>query len=138
LRRLPHRYPFLFVDRILAVEEGRFARALKSVSRGEPYFAGHFPELPLMPGVLLIEAMAQTAALAQPRSAGELGVLVGIDKARFRRPVVPGDQVVLEAEIRGMRLGVGVAACRALVGEEVVAEAEIRFAIRRLERERGT
>jgi 3-hydroxyacyl-[acyl-carrier-protein] dehydratase len=127
---LPHRHPFLFVDRLLAREPGRFARALKNVSLGEPYFLGHFPGYPVMPGVLIVEAMAQTAALAAGPLVGRIGVLAGVDGARFRRPVVPGDQLVLEAEITSLRRSVGKAACRATVDGELVAEAEILFALR--------
>lgn len=134
---LPHRHPFLLVDRLLEREPGRFARALKSVSLGEPYFAGHFPGYPVMPGVLIVEAMAQTAALAAGPLEGRIGVLAGVDGARFRRPVVPGDQLVLEAEITSLRRAVGKATCRALVDGELAAEAEILFALRALKAPTG-
>lgn len=112
LELLPHRYPFLLVDRVLECVDGRSIVALKNVSINEPYFAGHFPDRPVMPGVLILEAMAQTTALLAFNTGGvrsdpdSIYYLVGIDEARFRRPVVPGDQlvinVVLEREIRGI------------------------------------
>jgi 3-hydroxyacyl-[acyl-carrier-protein] dehydratase len=127
---LPHRHPFLFVDRCLEVEEGRRARCLKNVSHGEPFFVGHFPGLPVMPGVLILEAMAQTAAFAVPQEGGQIGLLAGVESARFRRQVVPGDQLELEAEITALRHGLGRARCRARVAGDVAAEAEILFALR--------
>ncbi len=112
LELLPHRYPFLLVDRVLECSGGQSIVALKNVSVNEPYFAGHFPNRPVMPGVLILEAMAQATALLAFNSGGvrpdpdSIYYLVGIDEARFRRPVVPGDQliiqVVLEREIRGI------------------------------------
>ncbi len=128
---LPHRYPFLMVDRVLEVEPGRKAVALKNVSMNEPFFQGHFPGTPIMPGVLILEAMAQTCAVALGGggdSAGRLGVLTGVDQLRFRRPVRPGDQLVLEAELLRKKGPMGKCRVRAMVGDAVVAEAIILFA----------
>jgi 3-hydroxyacyl-[acyl-carrier-protein] dehydratase len=127
---LPHRYPFLLVDRVLELEPGKRVRALKNVSFNEPFFQGHFPGNPVMPGVLVIEAMAQAGGLLTQLSAGADGgdrhfYLVKVDNARFSRMVVPGDQLILEVTlkrtIRNMALYVG----RALVDEHEVACAEI-------------
>ncbi|MDQ6621778.1 MAG: 3-hydroxyacyl-ACP dehydratase FabZ [Pseudomonadota bacterium] len=133
---LPHRYPLLLVDRVVSVEKGRSIRALKNVTLNESFFAGHFPGFPVMPGVLIIEALAQTAAiLAQVSrdSAPDTKTLIffaGIDNARFRRQVVPGDQLVLEAEVIRIVRGVGKFHTRALVDGEVAAEGELMAAIR--------
>lgn len=129
---LPHRPPFLFVDRIESLEPGIRACGIKCVSANEPYFVGHFPGQPIMPGVLLIEAMAQVGAVALlslPAFAGRMALFGGVEKARFRRPVVPGDTLRLEVEIvrRISRLGKGHG--RVLVGDVVAAEADLTFAI---------
>ena len=129
---LPHRYPFLLVDRILELEEGRRAVGIKNVSANEPYFQGHFPGHPVMPGVLIIEAMAQVGAVAVlklPGFAGKIALFAGIDKARFRRQVLPGDQLRIVVEVIKLRGTVGKASAIACVGEEVAAEAEIMFAL---------
>src|SRR5581483_3723868 len=121
---LPHRYPFLLVDRVVALEPGRFIRAVKNVSMNESFFAGHFPGFPVMPGVLIIEALAQAAAILSQRSAAKradsksLIFFAGIDNARFRRQVVPGDQLILEAEVIRIVRGVGKFHTRALVDGE--------------------
>lgn len=131
---LPHRYPFLLVDRIVAVEDGRKAVGIKNVSANEPYFQGHFPGYPVMPGVLIIEAMAQVGAVAilkMPEFAGKIALLAGIDKARFRRQVVPGDQLRIEVEVLKLRSTVGKSYAAAYVGEEMAAEAELMFAVQK-------
>jgi len=130
---IPHRYPFLLVDRILSVEDGRKAVGLKNVSANEPYFQGHFPGYPVMPGVLIIEAMAQVGAVAVlrlPEFAGKMAFFAGIDRARFRRQVVPGDQLRIEVELQKLRGTVGKARGAAYVGQELAAEAELMFAVR--------
>ncbi len=129
---LPHRYPFLLVDRILEVEEGKKIVGIKNVSMNEPFFQGHFPNYPVMPGVLIIEAMAQVGAVAvlsMPAFAGRIALLAGIDKARFRRQVVPGDILRIEVEVLKLRGTVGKSQARAYVGEELAVEAELMFAL---------
>jgi 3-hydroxyacyl-[acyl-carrier-protein] dehydratase len=132
LEILPHRPPFLFVDRVLELEPGRRAVGLKNVSVGEPFFAGHFPGRPIMPGVLIIEALAQVGAVAllsTPDTRGRIALFGGVDRVRFRRPVVPGDQLRLEVEIV-RRLGpVGKGRGRASVGDAVVAEGDLTFSL---------
>ncbi|HHU86627.1 MAG: 3-hydroxyacyl-ACP dehydratase FabZ [Pelotomaculaceae bacterium] len=131
---IPHRYPFLLVDRIISVEDGRKAVGLKNVSANEPFFQGHFPDYPVMPGVLIIEAMAQVGAVAilkMPEFAGKIAFFAGIDKARFRRQVFPGDQLRIEVEVMKLRGSVGKSSCTAYVGDEVAAEAQLMFAIQK-------
>ncbi len=136
LQRLPHRYPFLLVDRVLEVEEGVRIKALKNVTINEPFFSGHFPGRPVMPGVLMLEALAQAAALLAFKSlAGGIGedsvvYFVGIDAARFKRPVVPGDQLVLEAELVRSKSGIYKFKVRATVGAELAVEAELMCTMR--------
>ena len=127
---LPHRYPFLLVDRVLAIDPGRSLSALKNVSINEPFFQGHFPNQPIMPGVLILEAMAQATGLLAFSDMGEershkLYMLVGIDKSRFRGQVVPGDQLRLEISLKRSMRGIGIYQCRAMVDDEVVADAEM-------------
>lgn len=127
---LPHRYPFLLVDRVIDIQAGESLSALKNVSANEPYFQGHFPGLPIMPGVLIIESLAQAISLLAFYSLGEdrdakIFMLVGIDKARFRGQVVPGDQLRLNVVLKRNVRGVGLYHCRALVDDNVVAEADI-------------
>ncbi|GIW44408.1 MAG: 3-hydroxyacyl-[acyl-carrier-protein] dehydratase FabZ [Candidatus Binatia bacterium] len=127
---LPHRYPFCFVDRVLELVEGERVVACKNVCFDEPFFAGHFPHQPLMPGVLICEALAQAAALLAHRTLRASGsqkvvVLSGIDGARFRRPVVPGDQLVLEARVVKRRPPLWRFEAIAKVEGQVVAEAEL-------------
>jgi len=137
MRYLPHRYPFLLIDRVLACEPGKMIRAQKNVTMNEQFFQGHFPGHPVMPGVIVIEALAQAAAILAYRSTGTgpggdaLFFFAGIDNARFRRQVVPGDQLRLEVEVIRIMRGIGKFACRALVGEDMAAEAELMAALRR-------
>lgn len=127
---LPHRYPFLLVDRVLEFEPGKSLSAIKNVSMNEPFFQGHFPHQPIMPGVLILEAMAQATGLLAFSDMGDdhetkLYMLVGIDKSRFRGQVVPGDQLRLNITLKRSMRGIGMYQCEALVDGEVVAEAEM-------------
>ncbi|TYO94795.1 3-hydroxyacyl-ACP dehydratase FabZ [Desulfallas thermosapovorans] len=129
---LPHRYPFLLVDRIQELVPGVRAVGIKNVSVNEQFFQGHFPGHPVMPGVLIIEAMAQVGAVAvlsTPEFTGKLALFAGIDKARFRRQVVPGDVLHLDVELLRVRGSLGKGKGIAKVGDEVVAEAELLFAL---------
>ncbi|QGG47468.1 beta-hydroxyacyl-(acyl-carrier-protein) dehydratase FabZ [Heliorestis convoluta] len=131
---LPHRPPFLLIDRIVELEVGKSAVALKNVTINEPFFPGHFPGHPVMPGVLIIEALAQTGAVAllkMPEYAGKIAFFAGIDGARFRRQVVPGDTLRLEVEMKALRRNIGKATGKAYVGEDLVCEAELTFAVER-------
>jgi 3-hydroxyacyl-[acyl-carrier-protein] dehydratase len=124
-QRLPHRYPFLLIDKVTEISKEHI-RALKNVTVNEPFFQGHFPEKPVMPGVLMIESMAQAVGLLhQETYPSGLGFLVGVDEARIRRQVVPGDQLILEAEIVRQRPRLCKAQAKATVNGEVVAEAVI-------------
>ena len=127
---LPHRYPFLLVDRVVEIEQGRSLSAIKNVTINEPFFQGHFPNQPIMPGVLILEAMAQATGLLAFSEMGDahkskLYMLVGIDKSRFRGQVIPGDQLVLDINLKRNMRGIGMYQCKALVDGEVVAEAEM-------------
>jgi 3-hydroxyacyl-[acyl-carrier-protein] dehydratase len=129
---LPHRYPFLMVDRILELEPGIRAVGIKNVTANEPFFQGHFPQRAVMPGVLIIEAMAQVGGvmiLSVEEHKGKLAYLGTVDVAKFRRPVVPGDTLQLEVELLRLRGNMGKVRCRARVGDDPVAEAEILFAL---------
>lgn len=129
---IPHRYPFLLVDRMLEMEPGRRGVGLKNVTANEPFFQGHFPGRPIMPGVLIVEALAQVGAvviLARDEFRGKIGLFGGIDACRFRRQVVPGDQLRLEVEITRLRGRVAKAMARAWVGKELAAEGELTFAV---------
>jgi 3-hydroxyacyl-[acyl-carrier-protein] dehydratase len=136
MRYLPHRYPFLLLDRVTACEPPKMIRALKNVTMNEPFFQGHFPGFPVMPGVLIIEALAQAASILAYRSTGTgpgsdaLFFFAGIDNARFRRQVGPGDQLCLEVDTIRIARGLGKFRTRALVGTEVAAEAELMAALR--------
>jgi 3-hydroxyacyl-[acyl-carrier-protein] dehydratase len=129
---IPHRYPFLLVDRIVEVEPGQRIVGLKQVSMGDPYFQGHFPAYPVMPGVLIVEALAQTGAvlvMQDPANAGKLPFFARIDNCRFRAQVRPGDTLRLEVEVTSFRGPVGKAHGRALVGDTVACEADLTFAL---------
>lgn len=131
---LPHSYPFLLVDRILEIEEGKRAVGLKNVTINENFFQGHFPDYPVMPGVLIVEAMAQVGAVAllkKPDFAGKLAFLTGIDKMKFRRQVVPGDQLRLEVELVQLRRNIGKSEAKAFVDGQLVAEGNLMFAIQK-------
>ena len=128
-RILPHRSPFLFVDRILDLEPDRRVVGVKNVTGNEPFFAGHFPGRPVMPGVLIVEALAQTAGVLMGDESGLIPMFMGIDKTRFRRPVTPGDQLRLEVEVLRRRRNVFRMTGRAYVGDNLVAEAEMMAAL---------
>jgi 3-hydroxyacyl-[acyl-carrier-protein] dehydratase len=136
LEHLPHRFPFLLVDRVLEFVPHKYIVALKNVTINEPFFPGHFPHHPVMPGVLMIEAMAQAAAILAFRSAEQKptdGIVVyfaGIDEARFKRPVVPGDQMILRANLARHLRGIWKFTATAHVGEELAAEATLMCTMR--------
>ncbi len=138
LKKLPHRYPFLLVDRVLELETGKRILALKNVTMNEEFFQGHFPHRPVMPGVMMLEALAQAAALL---SFDTLGVapddetmyyFAGIDAARFKRPVEPGDQLILDVTLERMKAGIFKFKARALVGEVVAVEADLMCTMKKL------
>ena len=129
---IPHRYPFLLVDRILELEVGKKAVGIKNVSVNEPFFQGHFPEYPIMPGVLIVEAMAQVGAVAMmsmEENKGKLGVFAGIDKVRFKKEVRPGDTLRMEVEMLSVRRNIGKAIANAYVGEDLACSGELMFAL---------
>ena len=136
LKQLPHRYPILLVDRVLEIDKGKRIKALKNVSINEPYFSGHFPHRPVMPGVLMLEALAQAAALLAFDMLGTtpddktVYYFAGIDGARFKRPVEPGDQLMLEVTLDRMKAGIFKFKACAKVGEEIAAEAELMCTMR--------
>ena len=128
-RMIPHRYPFLMIDRVANIEVNRFAIGIKNVTVNEPHFEGHFPVRPVMPGVLIIEAMAQTSAVLVveslgPQARGKLVYFMSIEGARFRRPVRPGDELHLEVQVERSRLGVWKFGGKATVGGQVAADAD--------------
>jgi 3-hydroxyacyl-[acyl-carrier-protein] dehydratase len=130
LRLLPHRYPFVLVDRILSFEPEKTIVGLKNVTINEPFFQGHFPLRPVMPGVLILEGMAQVGGIlafyTEPEKIGNSVLyFVGIDKARFRQPVIPGDQIIFKLELMKRRRGIWQMAAQAFVDEKLVAEAEL-------------
>jgi 3-hydroxyacyl-[acyl-carrier-protein] dehydratase len=139
LEHLPHRYPFLLVDRILELEPGKHVVGLKNVTFNEPFFAGHFPHHPVMPGVLIIESLAQAAAMLAFTTAGRkpddktVIYFVGIDNARFKRPVVPGDQLMLHAELTRSVRGIWKFSAQAKVDGALAAEAELMCTVRDIE-----
>ncbi len=136
LAHLPHRYPMLLVDRVLDCEPGKRILAIKNVTINEPFFSGHFPYHPVMPGVLIVEAMAQAAAILSFRTLGtkpddkSVYYFVGIDEARFKRPVCPGDQLVLEVVLERKVRGIWKFDAKARVGEALAAEAKIMCTVR--------
>jgi 3-hydroxyacyl-[acyl-carrier-protein] dehydratase len=136
LKQLPHRYPFLLVDRVLELEKGKTIKALKNVTINEPFFEGHFPHRPVMPGVLMLEALAQAAGLLAFDALGATPTdemvyyFAGIDGARFKRPVEPGDQLVLEVELLRMKAGIFKFKAKASVDGELAVEAELTCAMR--------
>lgn len=132
LKTLPHRYPFLLVDRIIELEPGVRAVGIKNVTANEPQFTGHWPENPVMPGVLMLEAMAQVGGvflLSDTDSRGKLALFGGMDGIRFRRTVIPGDQLVITAELVRRKGPMGKVAIVARVGDEVAVEGEFTFAL---------
>jgi 3-hydroxyacyl-[acyl-carrier-protein] dehydratase len=138
LKRLPHRYPFLLVDRVLEIEKGVRIKALKNVTINEPFFPGHFPHRPVMPGVLMLEALAQAAAVLSFETAGQepdektVYYFAGIDNARFKRPVEPGDQMIMDVTLLRAKAGIYKYAARASVDGVLAVEAELMCATRRL------
>lgn len=142
LDRIPHRYPMLLVDRVLDMVPGKSIKALKNVSINEPFFTGHFPHHPVMPGVLILEAMAQAAAIfsfaeetgLKPVDGEAVYYFVGIDGARFRKPVLPGDQLTIEVEAERLGRTICKYQSKAFVDGDVVAEAKLMCAIRPLEK----
>jgi len=139
LEHLPHRYPMLLVDRVIELEKGRRIVALKNVSINEPFFIGHFPHMPVMPGVLIVEALAQAAGILSFQTMGRVSddhsvyYFVGIDGARFKRPVVPGDQVRLEVEVLRASRSIWKFAGRATVEGSLAAEAELMCTLREID-----
>ena len=136
LNHLPHRYPFLLVDRVVSCEPGKSILAIKNVTINEPFFPGHFPGHPVMPGVMIVEALAQAAAILCSRTlnldprAGYLYYFVGIDECRFKKPVVPGDQLTLDVALLRMARNVAKFNARALVDGQLVSEAQLMCAIK--------
>ena len=139
LEYLPHRYPFLLVDRVVSCESGKRIVAIKNVTINEPFFAGHFPHHPVMPGVLIIEALAQAAAILTFKTHGHktddssIYYFVSIDKARFKKPVMPGDTLELNAEIKRFARGIWWFSAHARVADQVVTEAELMCTLRPIE-----
>ena len=138
LKQLPHRYPFLLVDRVLELEKGKRIKAIKNVTINEPFFVGHFPHRPVMPGVLMLEAMAQAAALLAFDALGTtpsektIYYFAGIDGARFKRPVEPGDQLVMDVSLERMKSGIFKFKGTARVDEQLACEAELMCTMRTL------
>jgi len=128
---LPHRYPFLLVDKVLNIEVGKSLKALKNVTFNEPHFTGHFPSTPIMPGVLIIEALAQATGILAFKSEvgkpkdGQIYMLVGVDNARFKRMVVPGDQLILEVEVLTVKRGIWKFKGTAYVDDKIATSAEL-------------
>jgi 3-hydroxyacyl-[acyl-carrier-protein] dehydratase len=138
LKKLPHRYPILLVDRVLEIEKGVRIRAVKNVTYNEPFFTGHFPHRPVMPGVMMLEALAQAAALLSFDTAGTepdettVYYFVGIDNARFKRPVEPGDRLILDVTLDRIRKGIHSFKAKGLVDDAVVVEANLMCTVRNI------
>lgn len=136
LKKLPHRYPFLLVDRVLELEKGKRIQALKNVTMNEQFFQGHFPHRPVMPGVLMLEALAQAAAVLAFETMGQepdentVYYFAAVEGARFKRPVEPGDQLILDVTMGRMKAGIFKFSAKALVGGEVAVEADLTCAMR--------
>ncbi|RDY25128.1 3-hydroxyacyl-[acyl-carrier-protein] dehydratase FabZ [Romboutsia weinsteinii] len=129
---IPHRYPFLLVDKIVELESGKRAVGIKNVTANEPFFQGHFPEYALMPGVLIVEAMAQVGAVAMmsmDENKGKLGVFAGIDKVRFKKEARPGDTLRMEVEMISIRRNIGKATAKAYIEDALVCSGELMFAL---------
>ncbi len=139
LKRLPHRYPFLLVDRVLEIVPGQSLKALKNVTMNEEFFVGHFPHRPVMPGVMILEALAQAAAILAFDKVGAqtddktVFYFAGIDRARFKRPVEPGDQLMLHVTLDRVKSGIVKFTTSARVGDALVAEADLMCTMRRLD-----
>jgi 3-hydroxyacyl-[acyl-carrier-protein] dehydratase len=138
IAKLPHRYPFLLVDRVLEIEKGVSITGIKNVSINEPFFPGHFPHRPVMPGVLMLEALAQVSALLAFETMGAevdpdvVVYFVGIDGARFKRPVEPGDQLILRSKLERNKAGIYKFNCTAHVGEELAVQADLMCTMRKV------
>ncbi|MCV2366803.1 3-hydroxyacyl-ACP dehydratase FabZ [Roseateles oligotrophus] len=138
LKRLPHRYPLLLVDRVLEIDKGKRILALKNVSINEPYFVGHFPHRPVMPGVLMLEALAQAATLLALASTDivlddtTVVYFAGIDNARFKRPVEPGDQILLDVTLDRAKAGIFKFSGKVMVGDQLAAEAQLICTMRKI------
>ncbi|TAG28063.1 MAG: 3-hydroxyacyl-[acyl-carrier-protein] dehydratase FabZ [Burkholderiales bacterium] len=138
IAKLPHRYPFLLVDRVLELNKGISIKGLKNVTINEPFFTGHFPHRPVMPGVLMLEALAQVSALLAFDAMGQevdptvVVYFVGIDNARFKRPVEPGDQLILNSKLERSKAGIYKFSCTANVGDELAAQADLMCTMRKV------
>lgn len=133
MKIIPHRYPFLLIDQITELEPGKRAVGYKNVTVNEPFFPGHFPDYPVMPGVLIIEALAQVGAVAVlslPEYAGRLALFAGIDGVRFKRQVRPGDRLRLEVDLQAFKMGVGKGEAKAYVGDQLTASGTLMFALK--------
>ncbi|KAF0194322.1 MAG: 3R-hydroxymyristoyl ACP dehydrase [Bacillota bacterium] len=129
---IPHRYPFLLIDKVTELEPGKRAVGFKNVTMNEPFFAGHFPDYPVMPGVLIIEALAQVGAVAvlsMPEYSGRLAFFAGIDGVRFKLQVRPGDILRLEVDLLTLRMGIGKGDAKAYVGDELAVSGQLTFAL---------